>query len=158
MPFVEAVFPGPQANSPCRYSTQLLLISLPWLYMHGFAPFSTVILLQVVDVLHVGAKPVSKKDLNSAIAKLHKVDVKTVVTYGFSTVFGGGRSSGFGLIYDAPEDVAKFEPKYRLTRLGQGTKKVRSRKQWKDLKKKKRETWGTGRRAAARATKKAAAA
>ena len=42
-------------------------------------------------------------------------------------------------------------------RVEQATKKTRSRKQWKDLKKKKRTTWGTGRREAARAAKKAAA-
>jgi hypothetical protein len=38
------------------------------------------------------------------------------------------------------------------------TLKTRSRKQWKDLKKKIRTTWGTGRKAAARAQKRAAMA
>jgi hypothetical protein len=51
------------------------------------------------------------------------------------------------------------EPRHRLisSDLG-GAKKTRSRKQWKELKKKKRVTWGTGRREAARMAKKAAAA
>ena len=98
----------------------------------------------------------SKKDLREHIAKLHKADAKTVQVFGFTTAFGGGRSSGFGLIYDSVEDMKKFEPRYRLLRVDLGTKKTRSRKQWKDLKKKKRTTWGTGKRAAARAAKKAA--
>ena len=77
--------------------------------------------------------------------------------FGFSTTFGGGRSTGFGLIYDSVDDMKKFEPRFRLMRTGDATKKTRTRKQWKDLKKKKRTTWGTGRRAATRAAKKAAA-
>ena len=56
-------------------------------------------------------------------------------------------------------EAKKVEPRHRLisSDLG-GTKKTRSRKQWKELKKKKRVTWGTGRREAARMAKKAAAA
>ena len=30
---------------------------------------------------------------------------------------GGGRSTGFALIYDTVEDVKKFEAKYRLARV-----------------------------------------
>jgi hypothetical protein len=40
-----------------------------------------------------------------------------VVTFGFKTVFGGGRSTGFGLIYDDEAAQKKFEPKYRLVRV-----------------------------------------
>lgn len=107
--------------------------------------------------MHIGAKPVSKDELRSHIAKLHKVEAKSIVVYGFKTAFGGGRSSGFGLIYDNEDSLKKFEPRYRQMRMKLATKKTRSRKQWKDLKKKKRETWGTGKRAASRAAKKAAA-
>ena len=31
--------------------------------------------------------------------------------------FGGGKSTGFGLIYDTLESAKKFEPKYRLIRV-----------------------------------------
>lgn len=67
----------------------------------------------VVDVIHPGRKPVSKKELREHIAKLHKVDVNTVIVYGFQTAFGGGRSTGFGLIYDSVEELKKYEPRYR---------------------------------------------
>lgn len=61
----------------------------------------------VVDVIHPGRKPVSKKELRDHIAKLHKTDAKNVIVYGFQTAFGGGRSTGFGLIYDSQEDMKK---------------------------------------------------
>ena len=32
--------------------------------------------------------------------------------------FGGGKSTGFGLIYDTLEAAKRFEPKYRLIRVG----------------------------------------
>lgn len=31
--------------------------------------------------------------------------------------FGGGKSTGFGLIYDSVDNAKKFEPKYRLVRV-----------------------------------------
>ena len=63
------------------------------------------------------------------------------------------------LLPPAPADAKKVEPRHRLISgdLG-GAKKTRTRKQWKELKKKKRTTWGTGRREAQRMAKKAAAA
>lgn len=33
--------------------------------------------------------------------------------------FGGGKSTGFGLIYDTIDAAKKFEPKYRLIRVRQ---------------------------------------
>lgn len=37
--------------------------------------------------------------------------------FGFKTCFGGGKSTGFGLIYDSLDQAKKFEPKYRLARV-----------------------------------------
>ena len=112
----------------------------------------------VVDVIHPDRAPVSKNDLKVELAKLYKCDAKTVFLFGFKTKFGGGKTTGFGLIYDNMEAVKKFEPKHRLIAVEMATLKTRSRKQWKDLKKKIRTTWGTGRKAAARAQKRAAMA
>jgi ribosomal protein S24E len=198
-----------------------------------------------VDVIHPGKPAQSKTEVAKLVAKLHKAEEPLVVLYGFKTAFGGGRSTGFGLIYDSAEDLKKvrrlqaltsgrstspfgceggsaerrlsrracalrarharesirgqvaitfaasecaelrrrcakrdgfpslspprfpsrsfslpfsqFEPKYRLIRAGLATKKTRTRKQWKDQKRKEKRTWGTGRRVQARAAKKAAA-
>lgn len=50
--------------------------------------------------------------------QLYKVaEVNTIITFGFRTAFGGGKSSGFALIYDSIEDAKKIEPKYRLARV-----------------------------------------
>lgn len=45
-------------------------------------------------------------------------DPTTVTLFGFRTHFGGGKSTGFCLIYDSIEDMKKFEPKFRLARAG----------------------------------------
>jgi small subunit ribosomal protein S24e len=110
----------------------------------------------IVDVFHPGRAPLAKNDVREHVAKLYKADAKQVIVYSFKTVFGGAKSSGFANIYDSTDALKKFEPRHRLLRIGEGAKKTRSRKQWKDLKKKRRVTWGTGRREAARAAKKAA--
>ena len=42
--------------------------------------------------------------------------------FGFRTQYGGGKSTGFALIYDSHEVMKKFEPHYRLVRYGAATK------------------------------------
>ena len=54
----------------------------------------------VVDVLHPARANVSKAELNEKLAQIYKSDKERVVTFGFRTHFGGGRSTGFALIYD----------------------------------------------------------
>ncbi|KAI5073183.1 hypothetical protein GOP47_0011196 [Adiantum capillus-veneris] len=89
----------------------------------------------VVDVLHPGRPNVSKAELKEKLAKLYEVrDPQSVFVYGFRTQFGGGKSTGFGLIYDNVEAAKKYEPKYRLIRNGLATKVEKSRKQMKERK------------------------
>ena len=71
----------------------------------------------VIDVLHPSRANVSKAELGEKLAKMYKADQKRVVTFGLKTHFGGGRSTGFGLIYDDEASQKKFEPKYRLIRV-----------------------------------------
>ena len=40
--------------------------------------------------------------------------------FGMRTQFGGGKTTGFGLIYDSLDFAKKFEPKYRLQRVCYG--------------------------------------
>ncbi|RDX55867.1 40S ribosomal protein S24 [Polyporus arcularius HHB13444] len=72
----------------------------------------------VVDVLHPNRPNVSKAELSERLAAIYKTEKDRVVTFGLRTVFGGGRSTGFGLIYDDEASQKKFEPKYRLIRSG----------------------------------------
>lgn len=48
---------------------------------------------------------------------MFKTTPDLVFVFGFHTKFGGGRSVGFGLIYDSMDKAKKFEPKYRLARV-----------------------------------------
>lgn len=44
-------------------------------------------------------------------------DPDSIFAFNFRTHFGGGKSTGFGLIYDSVETAKKYEPKYRLIRV-----------------------------------------
>ncbi|KAI0639393.1 40S ribosomal protein S24 [Trametes polyzona] len=72
----------------------------------------------IVDVLHPNRPNVSKAELSERLAAIYKTDKARVVTFGLKTIFGGGRSTGFGLIYDDEASQKKFEPKHRLIRSG----------------------------------------
>lgn len=84
---------------------------------------------------------------------MYKVsDPSTIFLFGFSTHFGGGKSTGFGVIYDSLSAAKKFEPKFRLVRAGMAETQVGSRKQRKERKNRalklrgaaKAKTMGTG--------------
>jgi hypothetical protein len=54
----------------------------------------------------------------ACLSQLFKVTESNLIfLFGFRTAFGGGRSTGFALIYDNMESAKKFEPKYRLARV-----------------------------------------
>ena len=71
----------------------------------------------IVDVLHSSRPPISRAEVSEKLAAIYKTDKTRVVTFGFKTHFGGGRSTGFALIYDSEEVQRKFEPKHRLVRV-----------------------------------------
>ena len=72
----------------------------------------------VLDVLHPSRANVPKSELQEKLATLYKSEKDRVVLFGLRTHFGGGRSTGFALIYDDEASQKKFEPKYRLIRVG----------------------------------------
>jgi len=110
----------------------------------------------VIDVVHPGRASVPKTELQEKVAQMYKVaDVNTVIIFGFRADFGGGKSTGFALIYDTVEDVKKFEPKHRLARIGLAKKREGSRKQIKEKKNRGKKVWGRGRRMARHKAKKA---
>ncbi|KAI5013502.1 hypothetical protein ZWY2020_034614 [Hordeum vulgare] len=89
----------------------------------------------VLEVIHPGRANVSKRscacahaELKERLSKVYEVkDPNCIFVFKFRTHFGGGKSSGFGLIYNNLKAGKKFEPKYRLIR-------ERSRKQIKERK------------------------
>lgn len=74
------------------------------------------------DVLHPNRANVSKDELRSKLAELYKANKDQVSCFGFRTQYGGGKSTGFALIYDSHEVMKKFEPHYRLVRYGAASK------------------------------------
>lgn len=71
----------------------------------------------VVDVIHPSLANLSKENIREKLGKLYKVEKDVIFVFGFRTCFGGGRSTGFALIYDDLAAAKKFEPKFRLVRV-----------------------------------------
>jgi small subunit ribosomal protein S24e len=97
----------------------------------------------VVDVIHPGRANLPKKEVQEKLAKMYKAEANNIFVHSFKTAFGGGRSTGFGLVYDTPEAAKKYEPKYRLARNGLYTKPVTTRKQRKERKNRMKKVRGT---------------
>jgi small subunit ribosomal protein S24e len=71
----------------------------------------------VIDVIHPNRANVSKDEIREKLAGAYKSQKDNVVVFGLRTKFGGGKSTGFGLIYDDVDSLKKFEPKYRQARV-----------------------------------------
>ncbi|KAL0280921.1 UNVERIFIED_CONTAM: hypothetical protein PYX00_002073 [Menopon gallinae] len=97
----------------------------------------------VVDVFHPGQPTVKKSDVREKLAKMYKTTPDVVFVFGFRTNFGGGKTTGFGLIYDTLDFAKKFEPKHRLARHGLFEKKTQTRKQRKERKNRMKKVRGT---------------
>ncbi|KAI3783072.1 hypothetical protein L2E82_13134 [Cichorium intybus] len=109
----------------------------------------------VIDVLHPGRPNVSKAELKEKLARMYEVkDPNAIFVFKFRTHFGGGKSTGFGLIYDSVENAKKYEPKYRLVRNGLDTKVEKSRKQLKERKNRAKKIRGVKKTKAGDAAKK----
>ncbi|CRH00470.1 40S ribosomal protein S24, putative [Plasmodium relictum] len=98
-----------------------------------------------LEILHPNSGTVSKKEVKEKLAKMYKLsDVNTIILFGFKTLFGGGRTKGFGLIYKNVDAVKKFEKKYRLVREGLITKETKTgRRAAKELKNRRKKVRGT---------------
>ncbi|CAL9777181.1 unnamed protein product [Musa acuminata subsp. burmannicoides] len=104
------------------------------LFLFSYNRFVVLLLLWVLDLA---------AELKEKLAKLYEVnDPNMIFVFKFRTHFVGGKSTGFGLIYDTVEIANKYEPKYRLIRVcilfgwlnGLATKVEKSRKQLKERK------------------------
>ncbi|KAK6520309.1 hypothetical protein TWF506_000585 [Arthrobotrys conoides] len=109
----------------------------------------------VVDILHPGLPNISKSDLREKLGKLYKAEAGTVSVFGLRTQYGGGKTTGFALIYDSLDALKKFEPHYRLVRYEYATKiEKASRQQRKQRKNRMKEVRGTAKTKAASKDKK----
>merc|ERR1712021_281264 len=109
----------------------------------------------LVDVLRPGKASVAKADVREKLAKMYNCTSDRVFTFGFKTQFGGGKSTGFALIYDTMDFAKKFEPKYRLIRQGLVEAKAKtSGKQKKERKNRMKKVRGTAKAKIGQAGKK----
>jgi len=109
----------------------------------------------VVDILHPNRPNVSKDDLRAKLAEVYKSNKDQINVFGMRTQYGGGKSTGFALIYDSVEAMKKFEPHYRLVRVGQASKiEKASRQQRKQRKNRGKESRGTAKTKGAKKEKK----
>merc|ERR1712236_147331 len=97
----------------------------------------------VVDVLHPGRATVPKTEVREKLSTMYKTTPDVIFCFGFRTQFGGGKTTGFALIYDSLDFARKFEPKYRLQRHGLYEKKKIARKQRKERKNRQKKVRGT---------------
>ena len=75
------------------------------------------------------------KLIRKKLATLYKVaDENQISLFNFKTQFGGGKTTGFALIYDDMASFKRIEPTYRLSRVGMGKKRKVARKSLKEKK------------------------
>merc|ERR1712100_278922 len=74
---------------------------------------------------------------------------ENIAVFGLHTKFGGGRSTGFALIYDSAEDRKKYDQKMLLRRDGMFDKKKVTRKMKKEMKGRTKKVRGTAKAKAA---------
>ena len=67
----------------------------------------------IVDIIHPNSATPKKSEVRESLAKNYKTTADCIIAFGFKTVFGGGKTSGFALIYDSVEAAKKVEPRFR---------------------------------------------
>ena len=67
----------------------------------------------IVDIIHPNSATPKKSEVRDALAKNYKTTADCIIAFGYKTIFGGGKTSGFALIYDSVEAAKKVEPRYR---------------------------------------------
>ena len=60
---------------------------------------------------------VPKKEIKDKLARVLKVKEEVISIFGLKTKFGGGRSSGFALVYDSADARKQYDSKASLLRV-----------------------------------------
>ena len=69
-------------------------------------------------MIHPDMANVKKDDIKTQLVKKFNTKEDRITVYGLKTRFGGGRSSGFALIYNSKEDKVKYDSKTALKKVG----------------------------------------
>ena len=101
----------------------------------------------VVDLSHPGAAAPTRDEIKALVAKQLNANKEFIVVFGLTTKFGGGRTTGFALVYDNKDAMMKVEPLFRLVKAGLQQKSKQTRRMRKNARKQKVKVWGAGVRA-----------
>ena len=71
----------------------------------------------MIELIHPELSNVSKADIKAKLAQTLKSKDEQISIFGLKTKFGGGRSTGFALIYDSLDARKKFDSKKMLRRV-----------------------------------------
>ena len=97
----------------------------------------------VVDAFHQGGATVSRNQMRKLIANKFSCPEENVIAFGLRTKFGGGLTTGYGLIYDSVDTLKKFESTVTLVKNGLKEKlKKKGRRLKKEEKNKKKKLFG----------------
>jgi len=109
-----------------------------------------------LDVFHSNEARAKKDEIAVKVSEKFRNDAENVVLFGFKTRFGGGRSTGFCLIYDSKDAKKKYEPIHRLRRTKEAPEKdtTLTRKIKKEVKIKRKKVRGTAKSKIAAGKKK----
>ena len=68
-------------------------------------------------MIHPEMSNIGKDQIRAKLATMLKAKEDSITVYGLKTKFGGGRSTGFALIYDNFDAKKKFDGKTMLRRV-----------------------------------------
>merc|ERR1712032_523622 len=106
-----------------------------------------------VEIIHPDQGGVSKTEIKEKLAGMFKqrqgAQPECISVFGLKTKFGGGRSTGFALIYDNADARAKYDQKLLLKREGMTEKPKYTRKMKKEMKGRTKKVRGTAKAKAA---------
>lgn len=80
--------------------------------------------MQAIELIHPELANVSKKEITDKLAKTLKVKEECISIFGMKTKFGGGRSSGFALVYDSADARKQYDSKTNLLRVSMTCSRV----------------------------------
>lgn len=68
-------------------------------------------------MIHPDMPNVPKVEIRKKLATANKVKEDCVVVFGLKTKYGGGKSTGFALIYDSMDNRKKYDSRKNLLRV-----------------------------------------
>ena len=80
----------------------------------------------MIELIHPEKSNVSKSDIKAKLAQTLKAKEENISIFGLKTKFGGGRSTGFALLYDSLDARKKYDSKKMLRRVSQRLPSLRT--------------------------------